>query len=117
MTPVDGSMLKPVGRVGLTEYDATAPPPTVGLLFSIAILGQYATELNVYESPVGAPGSRVTVPDAVIWQSPFGVVAVTVYVPDAVGIPVIVNVPLLYPLVNPAGNPLTVAPVAPPPIA
>ena len=59
------------------------------------------------------PDPRVTVPVSVI--GPHGVVAVTVYVPGAVGVPLIVSTLPAVALVNPAGRPVAVMPVAVPP--
>jgi hypothetical protein len=58
-------------------------------------------------------GVNVIVPErAIVAQGP---VVVTVYVPAAVGEPDIVTVVPATALVNPAGSPVTVAPVADPP--
>jgi hypothetical protein len=58
-------------------------------------------------------GVNVIVPERAIAAQ--GPVVVTVYVPGAVGDPDIVTPVPATALVNPAGNPVTVAPVADPP--
>jgi hypothetical protein len=60
-----------------------------------------------------AAGVKATVPVSATGVHP--PVVVTVYVPAAVGDPEIVTVVPATALVNPAGNPVTVAPVADPP--
>jgi hypothetical protein len=60
------------------------------------------------------PPPIATEPLSVI--GPHGLAAVTVKVPAAVGVPVIVNTFPVTELVNPAGRPVTVTPVAVPPI-
>ena len=63
-----------------------------------------------------ASGFTVIVPFAFTWLQIPVVVTLKLNVPETVGVPLIVNIPPLKIPVIPVGNPVTFAPVPPPPI-
>src|ERR1700735_5679066 len=113
-TPPATLLVNPAGRP--VTVTPVAVPPIVYDMFVIAV-PLHTDWLSVPAADVSVsvpPAPRATEPLSVI--GPHGLVAVTVYVPAAVGVPVIVRTPPATLLVNPAGNPATVIPVAVPPI-
>ena len=104
ITPVDESIVMPVGRSGEISHEVTEPPSDAGVTGVIGIPLVSTNELGVYSTSDGMTSLTSIV--IVILSLPPEFVAVIVYVPDGV---ITVGVPLIVPVAasieRPVGRP------------